>query len=385
MEDLAVQRVCGTSTFLANGFGMGAWSVQIASVQAANGLSDFMIGVTLLVFAVAALGAMQISGKAAARYPVNYLCAGIGVAFALALTALGFVVGIASLIVALAVFGTAHGALDVAINARASMLENRAQRPLMSSFHAAWSVGGAVGAGLAGILAAHGCGPVVVLPATAVIALPALLLALGGHQTAKPISTSAPAETTASTQRLRTILLPLLCAIAFLALFTEGALANWSSIYLKGALAGVSGGFAVGYVAFSVGMSIGRLGGDPIVARYGRRRVGVAGATLAAIGLAVVLARPGLASALICFTLVGIGMSNVVPITFGSAGRVARSEAAGISRAASAGYAGFVIGPPLIGGLAGLVTLPVALTTLVAATALIATFGTFAYLPTERL
>lgn len=146
-------------------------------------------------------------------------------------------------------------------------------------------------------------------------------------------------------------------------------------------MTGLSGGFAIGYVAVSGGMSVGRLGGDSVVARVGRRPVGVAGAILAAVAFATVLAIPSFASALICFALIGIGMSSIAPITFGIASRVARSDAVGISRAASSGYAGFVIGPPLIGGLATVVTLFAALTILILATALIGTLGALAYRP----
>ena len=106
---------------------------------------------------------------------------------------------------------------------------------------------------------------------------------------------------------------------------------------------------------------------------------GVAGAALAAVGFAIVLTLPTFTTAFICFALIGLGLSNIVPITFGIASRVARSEAVGISRAASAGYAGFVVGPALIGGLAGVVTLPTALTVLILTTALIAMTGVFAY------
>lgn len=378
MEELTRQRLCGTSTFLANGFAMGVWSVEIAGVQVVTETSDFAIGVGLLVFAITALAAMQVSGKVVARYPVNYVCAGLALPFSLALTALGLVGGMIGLVIALAVFGITHGALDVAMNARASMIENRAKRPLMSSFHAAWSIGGAVGAGLAGLMTVYGQGPAMILPVAAIIALPGLLLAVGGHQPPRPVEKDGLGKGKRRSDSRR---LSLLCLIAFLALLTEGGLANWSSIYLKGVLTGLSGGFAIGYVAFSGGMSIGRLSGDSIVARFGRRRVGVAGATLAAIAFAIVLAVPTYTTAFICFALIGIGMSNVVPVTFGIVGRVARSEAAGISRAASSGYAGFVVGPPLIGGLASVMTLPIALTIMILATALIAILGLYAYRP----
>jgi hypothetical protein len=250
---------------------------------------------------------------------------------------------------------------------------------MMSSFHAAWSIGGAAGAGAAGILAGHGYGAGAILPVAAVLALPILLIAGGGHQPPKPGTAVNASSNTTQTSRGINLRLLGLCCIAFLALLTEGALANWSSIYLKGVLTGVSGGFAVGYFAFSGGMSVGRLGGDFTVSRLGRRMVGISGALIAALAFAIVLWHPTFVLACICFALIGLGLSNVVPITFSTAGRIARSESLGISRAASSGYAGFVVGPVVIGGLASLATLPEALTILIATMLLISTFGLFAF------
>lgn len=380
MKPGSVQRMGTTLTFLANGFGLGVWSVEIAGVRTVTGASDIALGAALLVFALAALAAMQVSGRLSARYPANRVCAGFGLAFAASLATLGFMPGMSMLIAALACFGMAHGALDVAMNARASVLENRAGRPMMSSFHAAWSIGGAAGAAFAGLLTSQGMGPDIALPAAGAVVLPGLMAAFAGYQPPAGRRATAPAASkiVAGAMSARLILL---CAIAFLALFTEGAIANWSSIYLQHVLAGMSGGFAIGYVAFSGGMSIGRISGDRVVARCGRRRIGALGALIAAAAFAAVLVYPTYLSACVGFALIGVGLSNIVPITFSIAGRAARSEASGIARTASAGYTGFVVGPPLIGGVAHLSTLPVALNLLIASTASIALLGAWVFRP----
>ncbi|MGB7755146.1 MAG: MFS transporter [Salinisphaera sp.] len=380
---LTRRRVCGTLTFLANGFGMGVWSIEIARVQSVIGASDAEIGFALLVFAVAALCAMPVAARLATRFRINRVVGAFGVAFAVALSFPGWVSGLAGLCLALLCLGVAHGSLDVVMNSRASVIETAYGRPIMSSFHAAWSIGGAVGAGTAGLLTGQGLSAATILTASAAVVLGVLLASAAGGQ--GPIADAPPPRGLVPANPLRRLAavnwsprLIGLCLIAFFALLTEGALANWTSIYLKGVLTGLAGGFSLGYLAFSVGMSIGRLSGDRVVAACGRRAVGWSGAAVSALAFAVVLWWPSLIAAVVCFVIIGLGMSNVVPITFSTAGRTARSASRGIALAASAGYSGLLVGPALVGGLADLFTLPQALVALVASMAAIAVLATFA-------
>lgn len=366
------RRICGTLSFLGNGFGMGVWSIEIARVRATVGASEAEMGMALLVFAVAALAAMPIAARLAGRFHINRICGVFGLAFACALVLPGLAASVPMLCLALLCLGIAHGSLDVVMNSRASLVEGDYGRPIMSSFHAAWSVGGAIGAGTAGILTGLGWTAAAILAVSAAVALGILLGAIGGQQ--PPVPPARPAEPTRSgwagmewNPRLIG-----LCVIAFCALFAEGALANWTSIYLQGVLTGLSGGFAAGYVAFSAGMSVGRIGGDRVVGRLGRRRVGLIGALVSAAALSYVLWQPTLVSAGLCFVVIGLGMSNVVPITFSTAGRTARSASRGIATAASAGYTGLLVGPALVGLLADWFTLDRALFALVVSMALIA-------------
>lgn len=373
---LARRRFCGTLSFLGNGFGMGVWSIEIARVQSVVGASEAEMGLALLVFAVAALAAMPVAARLAGRFHVNRVGGLFGVAFACALVLPGLAASVPALCLALLCLGVAHGSLDVVMNSRASLIETDYRRPIMSSFHAAWSIGGAVGAGAAGVLTWFGQSAPLILGGSALLALAVLLGALGGEQSPVPPARSAGNKTSGLRGVQWSPRLFGLCVIAFFALFTEGALANWTSIYLQGALTGLSGGFAAGYVAFSAGMSVGRVGGDRAVGWFGRRRVGLVGAMVSAAALAYVLWWPTLLSAGFCFVIIGLGMSNIVPITFSTAGRTARSASRGIATAASAGYTGLLVGPALIGMLADLFTLPQALIALVISMAIIAAMAT---------
>ncbi|MDW5377513.1 MFS transporter [Halomonas sp. HP20-15] len=349
-----------TLTFLGNGFGIGVWSIEIAPVRLIVGVSEAVLGLALFGFAAAALLGMRLGARMSDRWPINRVCGGLGLAFAVALFLPCLARDIGTLVVSLILLGATNGTLDVAMNARGSLIENRYDRPIMSSFHAAWSIGGAAGAALAGVLTGFGFGPVAVLSIAALLAAVSLAVSSGAYQPPAPIANEG--SSARSKRRRLDPRLAGLCLLAFCALFTEGAIADWSSIYLQDVL---ESGFAIGFFAFSAGMSIGRLGGDRAVTRYGRLAVGSLGALIAGLAMAYVLWAPSLATACICFLLIGLGMSNVVPMTFSMAGRATANASQGIAMAASFGYTGFLLGPAVIGGLTHFLTLPLALMVLV--------------------
>jgi hypothetical protein len=212
----------------------------------------------------------------------------------------------------------------------------------MSSFHAGFSLGGAAGAVLGGWLGGFGTvwgltGPA--LLASLLVAVSAPVLAGEGHG-------FGGASFVAPSRRL----LPL-AALAFVSMSTEGAVGDWSGTYL--ARSGVAAGPAVAaYAAFSLLMITGRIVGDRIVAAAGTRATVGLGALIAGAGLAVSATWPGLAGGVVGFGLVGAGLANVVPVIFSVAGRTGSAAAVGIASAATAGYAGLLIGPVVIGAVA---------------------------------
>ncbi|MDX7951442.1 MFS transporter, partial [Lichenihabitans sp. Uapishka_5] len=152
-----------------------------------------------------------------------------------------------------------------------------------------------------------------------------------------------------------------LCAIAFCCLMLEGAVADWSAIYLAGEAHLSDAMAAGGYAGFSVAMLTGRFAGDGVVRRFGRRRIVIGGSLMAFVGLGLSVALPDGPAGIGGFLLVGLGLSNVVPVVFSAAARTGRTAAAGIAAVASCGYGGFIGGPPVIGAIAGATTLRTAL------------------------
>ncbi len=334
-----------TLLFSANGFGFGAWVAHMPAFKAALELSDGTLGLALLGAALASLVAMPLAGAAIARRGSRGVALASGIAASLSL-ALPFLAQTYAVFVAAAiVIGAAYSTFDVAMNAQAVACETRVRKPLMSSFHAAFSFGGLFGSLASMVTISRGFGRTVdglvaaaICVALVAIAIPSLL--------DDPLPPRAPA---AAVARARRLLLPL-GAIALLGLLSEGAMADWSGVYLRDVLRQPAATSAAGFGAFSIAMAFGRLAGDRIVVRFGQRGTLAGGATLAAGALGAALLAPDPVITFAAFAIVGLGLANVVPIVFGTAGHVPGLGAGvGIAAVSTLGYAGFVVGPPAIG------------------------------------
>ncbi|MBE7213133.1 MAG: MFS transporter [Gluconacetobacter diazotrophicus] len=277
----------------------------------------------------------------------------MALAFALALPALA--PNLLVLVACALLFGAVSGFLDVSMNGHASEVERRWGAAIMSSFHGAFSLGGLTGATLGGLIATAGAGPVGQL-ATAGVLVGILAVAssfgLGAGSRSEPHEAGLAWPERAAWA---------LCAIALFCLMVEGAMADWTAVYLVTVVKVSAGAAASGYAAFSVAMTAGRLTGDAVVRKLGPRLVIAAGGAVAALGLVASVAVPSFVPATVGFALVGIGLANVAPTVFSAAGRFGKTPSAGMAMVVSLGYAGFISGPPLIGGIASVFSLRVAL------------------------
>jgi fucose permease len=355
--DLRRARRAVAVVFFANGAGFASWVPHIPMVQAGLGLSPGVLGAALLAMGGGALVGIPLSGRATARLGSRRVVAVTAACFFAALPLPLVAPSLATFVAALFVLGFGNGALDVSMNAQAAAVERRWPRPIMSSFHAMWSLGGLVGAGIAAIALEAGVAPrphlvvaTLVLGASAVAALGSLLPPAADGATDEP-HFARPTRAVLG-----------LGLVAFLGLLTEGAMGDWSAVYLRHTLGATSAVAALGFAAFSLTMAACRFAGDALVARMGdaavvRRFTG--GAALV-LGLALAVATPW--AAIVGFAAVGVGVANLIPIVFRAASRlrgVAPSE--GIAAVGTFGYVGFLSGPPLIGLAAEWLGLPVAL------------------------
>jgi MFS family permease len=244
---------------------------------------------------------------------------------------------------ALALYGVFSGAMNVSMNAQAVALEQCYGRSIMSSFHALFSFGGMTGAALGGLVASRHISPAAHF---LIAALVYIVVALFAGRTLMSGGRGRPGQPVFA--RITGPLLGLGC-LAFCILLNEGAMADWSSVYLKRSLGTGEGVAATGYAIFSFAMAFGRLLGDWLTERFGRVAIVRMGALVAACGMAVGLGVGSVSATLLGFGAAGAGFSIIVPLAFGAAGRNGTSAGAGLAAVNTAGYLGFLSGPAIIG------------------------------------
>jgi MFS family permease len=365
------ERIATVAVFLANGFGIGAWAVEVPRIKEHLSLSDASLGMALFAFALGAIVAMPLAGRLAPRLGSGRATALLGVAFVAALPLPALAPNFPLLCIVLLLLGAANGALDVSMNGHASTIESAWHAPIMSSFHAAWSAGGLLGAATGAMLQRSGMGVIASLALPDVL-IGALILAAASLALRDLGPRAAPGG---SGFALPSPGVMKLAALAFLCMMMEGAIADWSAVFLRTVLTGEASIAALGYSAFAFSMAACRIIGDVSVRRLGSSAVVALGGFVAASGLALVLGFPSAFTACVGFALVGIGLANIVPVIFSAAGRSTPTPAVGVSMAATVGYAGFLVGPPLIGFGAGLLGLRLALCVLVVAALIVCAFG----------
>jgi predicted MFS family arabinose efflux permease len=354
-------RAATFGAFFLNGAMIGTWVAQIPFVQERLDVSKSTIGLCLLCMAAGAMIAMPITGHLLDRLPSALVTRTAAIVYLPLLALPLYAPTPVALGAVLLVFGAANGAMDVAMNGHGVAVERELGKPIMSSLHAGWSFGGLAGSGGVALAVALGFEPRV----EGVVAAGVLWL-MAWAITARLGSASAHSEEGASGFALPSRGVLLIGALCFLVMVTEGAMGDWSGIYLKQDLEAPASAAATGFAGFSLGMALARLTGDELARRFGAGRVLSAGMGLVTVALAAVLLIGEPVVAVIGFALIGVGIANAVPLLFSAAGRVPPS---GPSLAAvfTVGYTGFIVGPPMIGVLADAASLPTALATLCAA------------------
>ncbi len=334
--------------FLVNGALLANWVARIPAVQQRLGLSAGALGIALLGMAIGALAAFPVTGLLIAHYGSRRVTTGAALVYCAAVPLPGLAPNLPLLMVALIALGAGNGAMDVAMNAQGVAVEARYGRPIMSSFHGLWSVGGFAGALVGGLAAGAGIAPFPHLLGAAVVLVIAALVAA---RWLLPVAADADSGAPAFARPTRALLG--LGVVAFCSALGEGAMADWSAVYLHSSLATSAAFAAAGYAGFSLAMTVGRLSGDRLTHRFGPVVLVRVGGLLAAAGLSAALVVGRSVPAVAGFALVGAGLSLVAPLVYSRAGRTPGvSPAAALAAVATMGYTGFLLGPPIIGAVA---------------------------------
>jgi len=344
--------------FLITGLAMSAWAPLIPFVKERLVIGESTLGLLILCFGLGSLIAMPITGLLVNRYGCRRVITITLLLMCISLVCLAISPGIPDMALNLLIFGMMLGATDVAMNMQAVVVEKASGRAMMSGFHGFYSLGGIFGAVVMSALMWLGLSPFHALLSLTIVLL--LMLAYCAKDLLPKNNldnNSGEREPFFVLPRGKVLLIGSLCFVAFLA---EGAVLDWSALFLSSMrdINPVHAG--LGYACFSVAMTIGRFTGDKIVNALGGTRVVLWGGLCAATGFLLVVFIPFTAAAFIGFTLVGVGASNIVPVLFTAAGNQ-NSMPMGLAIAAvvSMGYAGLLAGPAIIGFIAELSSLNV--------------------------
>jgi|SRR5215207_5593390 len=357
-------RLANTAVFFMTGAVYAAWATRIPAIQERLDLSAGELGLAILGLEGGAVAGLSAGGALVTRAG-SPLSLRLGyVLYPTALVGVALAPGLAALALALAVMAAGSSIVDVAMNVLGVELERRLERPLLSGMHAGHPAG-LVAGGVAGAAAA-GAGVPVLAHFVAAAAVGALVGVSATRWLVR--EPSRPSRRGISRPSGRLLLLGL---IAFCAFLLDGAAANWSAVHFRAERGAGPGLAAAAFTAFAVALTVGRLAGDRLVARLGRRRVVQAGGLVAALGTAVAIAASTTALALVGWAVLGLGLAAIAPTVLGAAPSATDAPAPlAIASVSTIGYLGSFTGPPLIGALAELGGLSAALGLLVAASAL---------------
>ena len=336
-------RVAVVTFFFVNGALFGSWVSRIPEIRSELGLSKGALGTVLLGLAVGAVIGLPIAGAAVSRRGSRTIIVVSTVAYCSALPLLALAPSGPMLALSLATFGIVASGLDVAMNVQGAMVERAYGRSIMSSLHAFFNLGGFAGAVGGSIAVAVGASPKShFLSAAALLALTGLVASTGLLKDGRPEEVGAlfvrPTKT-----------LAVLAAISFCVLLAEGAMADWSALFLRSEAGAGASSAALGFAAFSAAMTAGRFAGDAITERFGRANVVRWGGATASLGLIGVLTTSMPVVAMAGFALTGVGLAASFPLALSAAAVQEGSPSTNIAAVSTAGYSGFMVGPPTIG------------------------------------
>ena len=329
--------------FFIGGFGSASWAPLVPVLRERLAIGDDVLGLLLLCIGIGSLATMPLSGALSARLGCRRVLVATGILFACTLLAVTLVDSLWTAVPVILVFGALMGCLDVVINVVAVIVEKGIGRRIMSGMHAFWSLGGFVGAGLYGVWV--GILGLTAFQSTAIAAGIVLALTVGFGRNLIPYGGGG-----GSLVALPRGIVVFVGITAFIAFLSEGAVMDWSGVYLtvvRGmdlALAGV------GFSVFSAAMLTMRFLGDRVVQRIGQRPVAVGGALLTLVGILLIMFAPVDALLYFGFFAIGIGSANIVPVFFSLMGRQnVMPIGTAVSAVSTMGYLGILAGPAAIG------------------------------------
>jgi MFS family permease len=338
-------------TYFITGFSISAWAPLVPYAKSRLGLDDAGLGLLLLCLGIGSIIAMPLAGAMTVKYGCRRIITLVGGIACLCLPLLATLNSVPLMVAVLFIYGASMGALGCVTNIQAIIVERASGKTMMSGFHGLFSCGGIVGAAGVSALLSVGVWPWLT------VSLVSVFLALALYK-ARPNMLGYGSEAGGPAFAIPhgvVLFIGLMCFTVFL---TEGAMLDWSAVFLS-ARHGVEPSYAgFGYAVFALAMAIGRLCGDPIVRRLGVHKIILFGGLCAAVGMTVATLVPYWQAALCGYALVGLGCSNIVPVFYSAVGRQkTMPENVAVPAITTLGYIGILMGPAGIGFVAHLSSL----------------------------
>lgn len=364
-------RIAASLFFLVDGMIFGTWATLIPSFKSKFSLTEAGLGIALLGMVIGAIVAMPVAGQSIARRGsrsnLNFLAPG----FCIALVLLAVAPGFSTFVAAATLFGAFKGAFDVTVNAQAIAIENSIRKPIIATFQALWSIGGLVAALAVGFALRLGAGAVPIALAVSITMVLVVVFSCGSLLSGDASPAASGGKFKVPSGRLLKIGI-----LACMALFAEGVMMDWSAVYSSTVSGAATWLAPIAYGVFSCCMAAGRLSGDYLIGRFGPASILRLGGILTTTGLVVIVGIHEWPATFFGLALAGFGLANLVPILLGAGGR---AHEGGVGRGVAAismmGYFGFLVGPPLIGGISHFVGLPGAFVVVILFSAFIAVRG----------
>jgi MFS family permease len=354
-------RIATNILFFLNGLSFASWASRIPDVKDILKLGDAALGAVLFAMPIGSLSALPVAGIIISRFGSKKITLFSMLFYFVSMPLLGYATSTFQLAIALFLFGFGSDMLNISMNVQAVNVEKIQQRSIMSSFHAVFSIGFMIGAALGGFIASENISVFKHLTFMGttdllVVILIYRFLVKSDQQTDKAQPLFALPDRG----------LVLLGIIAFCGMLSEGAMADWSTLYYKQVLHNSKGFATAGFTAFSIMMVVGRIFGDKIVNKFGLRKTLLINCLIVFLGMffALIIVNP--ISVVIGFGITGLGLSTIVPLIYSEAGH-SKTMSAGVALAAitTVGMGGFLLGPVLIGFLSEFSSLRIALTSLI--------------------
>jgi MFS family permease len=345
-----LNRIAVKIAFFLNGFIYANWVSRLPRIQELYNADNGTIGIVLLALSLGAVVAMPFTGWVIIKNGSRRITLFSVILYCVFMPFIPLMGGIISLIFLFVAIGMVTGMLDVAMNAQAVMVEQQYKKPIMTSFHAFFSIGMAVGAWGGALFADLGMDLSYHFTVIVILSLIGAFWVRLNLVHDKPDKTSV---TDGPLFRIPNRALIVVGIIAFCCMMGEGAMADWTVNYMENIVVTSKTLAPFALSAFATAMTAGRIFGDKARAAWGDRKLIIAGGIMATFGLGLALALPTVYTSIAGFFLVGLGLSTIVPITYSIAGNMkGLPSGVGLAMVTTVGYSGFLFGPPIIGFLA---------------------------------